>query len=63
MVKFNQIKEMIKLEFIKLELKSDWIQIWILYMSQYFDYNFLLKYRIEVIPVTLESYSTGYKSL
>jgi hypothetical protein len=55
MVKFNQIKEMIKLEFLKLESKSDWIQIWILHMSRYFDHNFQLKYWIEGILTVLES--------
>jgi hypothetical protein len=54
-VKFNQIKEMIKSEFIKLESKSGWIQIWILYISRYFCHNIQLKYWIQVIPMTLES--------
>jgi hypothetical protein len=43
-IKFNQIKEMIKSKFLQLKLKSDWIQIWILFKSQYFDHNFKLKY-------------------
>mgnify|MGYP006873066365 CR=1 FL=1 len=55
MVKFNQIKEMINSEFLKLESKSDWIQIWILHMSRYFGHNFQLKYPIEVIQAALES--------
>jgi hypothetical protein len=55
MVKFNQIKEMIKSEFSLLEIILDWIQIQILHMSQYFDYNFLLKYWIEVIQTSVES--------
>jgi hypothetical protein len=54
-VKFNQINERIKSEFLQLESKSDWIQIWILHMSRYFDYNFQLEYRIVVIQVALES--------
>jgi hypothetical protein len=54
-VKFNQINERIKSEFLQLESKSDWIKIWILHMSRYFDYNFPLEYRIEVIQVALES--------
>ena len=54
MVKFNQIKEMIKSEFLKLESKSDWIQIWILHISRYFDRNFQLNYLIEVIPMELK---------
>jgi hypothetical protein len=53
-VKFNQIKEMIKSKFIKLESKSDWIQIWIMHVSRYFGHNFQFKYRIEVIPMALE---------
>jgi hypothetical protein len=55
MVKFNQIKEMIKSKFLQLKLKSDWIQIWILHKSQYVDHNFKLKYQIEVILAALES--------
>jgi hypothetical protein len=55
MVKFNQIKEMIKLEFLQLGSKSDWIQIWILHMSQYFSHNFQVKYHIEVILAALQS--------
>ena len=55
MVKFNQRKEMIKSEFLQLESKPDWIQIWIMYMSQYFDHNFQFKYWIEVILAALES--------
>jgi hypothetical protein len=39
-VKLNQIKEKIKSEFIKLESKSDWIRIWIMYISWYFGHNF-----------------------
>ena len=38
-----------------MEEKSDWIQIWILQISRYFDNNFQLKYRIKVILVALES--------
>ena len=38
-VKFNQPKGRIKSEFLKLESKSDWIQIWILQMPQYFEHN------------------------
>jgi hypothetical protein len=55
MVKFNQIKEMIKLKFLKLESKLDWIQIWILHMSRYFGHNFQFNYQIEVILVAFES--------
>jgi hypothetical protein len=55
MVKFNQIKEMINSEFLLLESNSDWIQIQILHISQYFDHKFPLKYWIEVIPMELES--------
>ena len=47
--------ERMKSEFIKLESKSDCIQIWILHMSRYFAHNFMLKYRIEVIIEALES--------
>jgi hypothetical protein len=54
-VKYNQIKEMIKSEFLKLKSKSDWIQIWILHMCLYFGQNFQLKYLIEVILMELES--------
>jgi hypothetical protein len=54
LVKFNQIKEMIKSEFIKLKSKPDWIQIWIMHMSRYFDHNFQLKYYIKVILAALE---------
>ena len=55
MVKFNQIKKMIKLEFLQLESKSDRIEFQILNLSQYFGYNFQLKYRIKVILAALES--------
>jgi len=55
MIKLNQIKEMIKSEFLKLESKLDWIQNWILHTSRYFDYNFHLRYPIEVIQEALES--------
>ena len=55
MVKFNQIKEMIKSEFHQLESKSDWIEFQILNMFQYFGYNFQLKYWIEVILAALKS--------
>ena len=55
MVKFNQIKERIKSEFLKLESKLDWVQIWILHMSWYFDHNFQLNYIIDVILLALES--------
>jgi hypothetical protein len=54
-VKFNQIKKMIKSEFIKLESKSDWIQIWILHISRYFGHNFQFKYWIEFNRMELES--------
>ena len=54
MVKFNQLKERIKLEFIKLKSKSDLIQNWILHMYQYVSHNFQFKYQIEVILVSLE---------
>jgi hypothetical protein len=53
-VKFNQIKERIKLEFLHLESKSDRIEFQILNTSQYFGHNFQLKYLIKVIPVALE---------
>jgi hypothetical protein len=55
MVKFDQIKEMIKSEFPQMKIISDWIQIQILHMLQYFDHNFLLKYQIEVIQTSVES--------
>jgi hypothetical protein len=55
MVKLNQIKEMINSEFLLLESNLDWIQIQIMYMSQYFDHNFSLNYWIEMIPMELES--------
>ena len=55
MIKFNQILKMIKSKFLKLESKSDLIQIWILHMFQYLDYNFYFKYLIKVILVALES--------
>jgi hypothetical protein len=54
-VKFNRIKERIKSEFIQLESKLDWIQIWILHMSWYFGHNFQLEYLIEVIIEAFES--------
>jgi hypothetical protein len=54
-VKFNQIKERIKSEFLQLESKSDQIEFQILNMSQYFSHNFQLKYWIKVIPAALES--------
>jgi hypothetical protein len=53
-VKFNQIKERIKSEFLQLESKSDRIEFQILNMSQYFDHNFYLKYRIKLILAALE---------
>jgi hypothetical protein len=37
-----------------MEIISDLIQIQILHMSQYFDHNFLLKYRIEMIQTAVE---------
>ena len=46
---------MIKLEFLKFESKSDWIQIWNLHMSRYLDSNFQLNFWIEVIPTELKS--------
>ena len=55
MVKFDQIKEMIKSKFPKMEIISDWIQIQILHTFQCFDLNFLLKYLIEVIQMEVES--------
>jgi hypothetical protein len=55
-VKFDQIKERIKLEFPKMEIISDWIQIQILHMFQCFDHNFLLQYQIKVIQKEVESY-------
>jgi hypothetical protein len=55
MVKFNQIKWRTKLEFLHEESKSDWIQIWILHMSQYFNHNFQLRYQIAMKLVALES--------
>ena len=55
MVKFNQIKEMIKSEFLQLESKSDRIEFQILYGSQYFGRNFQFKYWIKVIIAALES--------
>jgi hypothetical protein len=54
-VKFNQIKERIKLEFLQLESKLDWIEFQILNTFQYFGHNFQLKYWIKVILVELES--------
>jgi hypothetical protein len=45
---------MIKLEFLQ-KSKSNWIQIWILHMSQCFDHNFWLKYHIAMKLVALES--------
>jgi hypothetical protein len=53
-VKFNQIMERIKSEFLQLESKSDWIEFQIMDTSQYFGNNFQLKYRITVIPMALE---------
>jgi hypothetical protein len=53
-VKFNQIKERIKSEFLQFESKPDWIEFQILNISQYFGHNFQLKYRIKVILVALE---------
>jgi hypothetical protein len=38
-----------------MEIISDLIQIQILHMSQYFDHNFLLKYRIEMNKTAVES--------
>jgi hypothetical protein len=38
-----------------MEIISDFIQIQILHMSQCFDHNFLLKYRIEMIQTAVES--------
>jgi hypothetical protein len=52
--KFNQIKEMIKSEFLQLESKSDRIEFHILNMSQYFSHKIQLKYWIKVIPAALE---------
>jgi hypothetical protein len=54
-VKFNQIKKMIKSEFLQLESKSDRIEFQILNTSLYFSHNFQLKYRIKVILAALES--------
>jgi hypothetical protein len=54
-VKFNQIKEIIKSKFLHLESKSDRIEFQILNTSHYFGHNFELKYWIKVIPVVLES--------
>jgi hypothetical protein len=54
-VKFNQIKERIKSEFLYLESKSDRIEFQILNMSQYFGYNFQVKYWIKVISAALKS--------
>jgi hypothetical protein len=53
-VKFNQIKEMIKSEFLQLKSKSDRIEFQILNTSQYFGHNFQLKYWIKLILVALE---------
>jgi hypothetical protein len=53
-IKFNQIKERIKSEFLQLESKSDQIEFHILNMSLYFGHNFHFKYQIKVIPVSLE---------
>jgi hypothetical protein len=38
-----------------MEIISDLIQIQILHMSQCFDHNFLLKYRIEMNQMEVES--------
>jgi hypothetical protein len=38
-----------------MEIISDLIQIQILHMSQCFDHNFLLKYRIEMNQTAVES--------
>ena len=38
-----------------MEIISDWIQIHILHIFQCFGHNFLLKYRIEVIQMAVES--------
>jgi uncharacterized membrane protein len=38
-----------------MEIISDWIQIQILHTFQYFDHNFLIKYRIEVIQTKVVS--------
>jgi hypothetical protein len=46
---------MIKSEFLQQESKSDWIQIWILHMSQCLDHNFCVRYRIAMKLVVLES--------
>jgi hypothetical protein len=54
-VKFNQIKERIKSEFLHLESKSDRIEFHILTTPQYFSHNFEFKFRIKVIPSALES--------
>jgi hypothetical protein len=35
--------------------KSDWIQIWILHMSQYLNHNFCVRYWIAIKLVALES--------
>jgi hypothetical protein len=53
-IKFNQIKERIKSEFLQLESKSDRIEFQILNTCQYFGHNFQLKYQIKVIPAALE---------
>jgi hypothetical protein len=53
-VKFNQIKERIKSEFLQLESKSDRIEFQILNTSQYFGHNFQIKYHIKVIPEEME---------
>jgi hypothetical protein len=55
MVKFNQIKERTKSEFLQFKSKSDQIEFQILNMSLYFGINFQLKYRIKVILAPLES--------
>ena len=38
-----------------MEIISDWIQIHILHMFQYFGHNFLFKYLIEVIQMEVKS--------
>jgi hypothetical protein len=38
-----------------MEIILDWIQIQILHIFQCFDLNFLVKYRIEVIQMEMES--------
>jgi len=46
---------MIKSEFPYKESKSDWIQIWIMHMSQCLDHNFCVNYQIAMKLVALES--------